>query len=589
MNAPDPVTFYQLLSREQLAPSLSQVQARRRARFDQTALQQLAETIASAGIIEPIIVRLGRNLPAPAEYEIVAGERRWLAAGIAGLDTVPVLVREMNDAEMLKLQLVENLQREGLHPLEEAEGFRELMALEKLNAEAVGHLVGQSRSYVYARVKLLELIPEAQAAMAEGKIDASRALLIARFPTIKLQTLATERMLQYPDRSYRDTVTDLRDKLLTRLNEAHFDIHNAAPFQGVDFKSKDRLANPYAGSCTSCPHNSANDPELQAAIDASRNTYRKQPPGAAMCTNGKCFELKTAAHAAQVVARAEAEGRTVLRGDEAIRSCPSQGYARSEVNNGYLDLGTESNEEFPEPEPADVDDDEGDENSAWAAWSERQDAWQRPTWRDLICGVDGWQDQVIIALHPKDNTVHELLQLQVAKRVLKAAGKKLPTVLMVHEVAEARPAVSEADKAAAERERERERAKQARREAIERTYRLQLFTLIFTKWGKATLKQTDLALIADDLWDNLWVEDKALMREAFGEVKFDAMKEPELHRAIAMMLCAHDVNADSIHQKPSQLLAYAQRLRIDVKKVRTTVTAEIAAAEKAGATNEAAA
>ena len=142
-----------------LAPSA--VQPRRH--FDEAALAELAESLKAHGVIQPLVVRV-RPDPAAAsrapQYEIVAGERRWRAAQRAGLDAVPVLVREISDREALGLALVENLQRADLSPIEEAEAYRRLTEEFGLTQDAVANLVGRSRPQVSNMLRLLRLPPE---------------------------------------------------------------------------------------------------------------------------------------------------------------------------------------------------------------------------------------------------------------------------------------------------------------------------------------------------------------------------------------------------------------------------------------------
>jgi ParB/RepB/Spo0J family partition protein len=165
-----------MLALNVLKPSQTHIQELRRSRFDTKLIDELAESIKGVGVLQPILVR------PPARrrrYEIVAGERRWLGAKKAGLKEIPATVRELTDEQVLEVQLIENLQREGLHELEEAEGYEELMKLKKISADAVADMVGRSRSYVFKRTKLLALCPEARKAFYAGEIDASKALLIA--------------------------------------------------------------------------------------------------------------------------------------------------------------------------------------------------------------------------------------------------------------------------------------------------------------------------------------------------------------------------------------------------------------------------
>jgi ParB family chromosome partitioning protein len=123
-----------------------------RRRMSDAELDELAESIASKGVLQPLLVR--RIPEDPAAFEIVAGERRWRAAQRAGLHEVPVVVREFGDGEALEVALVENLQRQDLSPLEEAEGFRRLMEEFGHTQEALAKVVGKSRSHVANALRL---------------------------------------------------------------------------------------------------------------------------------------------------------------------------------------------------------------------------------------------------------------------------------------------------------------------------------------------------------------------------------------------------------------------------------------------------
>ena len=124
-----------------------------RKEFDPAALAELADSIAAVGVIQPLIVR-----PiAGGGYQIVAGERRWRAAQSAGLTEVPVIIRELSDKEVDEIALIENLQREDLNPVEEAEGYRHLMSEYSMTQEQVAARVGKSRPSVANSVRLLEL------------------------------------------------------------------------------------------------------------------------------------------------------------------------------------------------------------------------------------------------------------------------------------------------------------------------------------------------------------------------------------------------------------------------------------------------
>ena len=124
-----------------------------RKNFDEEALKELADSIAMYGVIQPLLVRPLSD----GGYQLIAGERRWRASRMAGLTQVPVVVREMNDEEAMELALIENLQREDLNPIEEAEGFKLLMDTYSFTQEQAAEKVGKSRPAVANALRLLSL------------------------------------------------------------------------------------------------------------------------------------------------------------------------------------------------------------------------------------------------------------------------------------------------------------------------------------------------------------------------------------------------------------------------------------------------
>ena len=152
-----------------------------RKNFDAEKLRELAESIRQHGIIQPLVLK-----PEKARYLIVAGERRYRAARMAGLKQVPAVIKEVTDQELLQLSIIENIQREDLNPLEEAEGIAELMAQFSLNQEEAAEILGRSRSAVANSLRLLNLPQSVKEAVVEGKLSAghARALLAIKDKTL---------------------------------------------------------------------------------------------------------------------------------------------------------------------------------------------------------------------------------------------------------------------------------------------------------------------------------------------------------------------------------------------------------------------
>jgi ParB family chromosome partitioning protein len=144
--------------------------------FAAADLEELAASLRERGIIQPIVVRPLRGVP--DGYEIVAGERRWRAAQRAGLHEVPVVVIEATDAEALQLAIIENVQRAGLNPLEEAEGYRALMEEFHNSQEEIAKIVGKSRSYIANTLRLLKLPDAVKAYIQDGKLTAGHARML---------------------------------------------------------------------------------------------------------------------------------------------------------------------------------------------------------------------------------------------------------------------------------------------------------------------------------------------------------------------------------------------------------------------------
>ena len=142
-----------------------------RAIFTPEQLAELVDSIKEHGIIQPLIVRETQN----GKYELIAGERRWRASGILGLSTVPAIIREASDKDVLELALIENLQREDLNPMEEAAGFQSLIETYHMTQEEAAQRVGKSRSAVTNALRLLGLTPSVRKLVEEGKLSAGHA------------------------------------------------------------------------------------------------------------------------------------------------------------------------------------------------------------------------------------------------------------------------------------------------------------------------------------------------------------------------------------------------------------------------------
>ena len=159
--------------------------------FDPEALQSLADSIAEHGVVQPLAVRDAGN----GYYQIIAGERRWRAARLAGLTELPVVVLDADDQTVMELALIENLQRQDLNPMEEAEGYRVLMEEYGLTQEQAATRVGKSRPAVANALRLLALPDEVRAMVEEGTLSAGHARAVLTLNSQRLQKAAAQKII----------------------------------------------------------------------------------------------------------------------------------------------------------------------------------------------------------------------------------------------------------------------------------------------------------------------------------------------------------------------------------------------------------
>ncbi len=172
-NAVDDMVSTNTLSINEIIPNKDQP----RKTFDEDALQELADSIIQHGVLQPLLVR-----PLPTGgYQLVAGERRWRASRIAGLKEVPVVIKELSDVETMEIAIIENLQREDLNPIEEAEGLQALIDRCGFTQEDVAVSVGKSRPAIANALRLLKLPPEVRDMTRNGDISAGHARALLAF------------------------------------------------------------------------------------------------------------------------------------------------------------------------------------------------------------------------------------------------------------------------------------------------------------------------------------------------------------------------------------------------------------------------
>ncbi len=362
-----------------VTPSL----ANPRKTFDAGKMAELVDSVKASGVHQPILVR-----PLPGtrladtergvQYEIIAGERRYRASVEAGLPTIPAMIRALTDDQALEVMLVENVMRDDLAPLEEAEGYEALMQHAGLTSDQVAAKIGKSRSYVYAKLKLLDLGTEARQALRDGKIDASRALLIARIPDSKLQIKALNYATQT---TYHGDVPSVRTLSQWLVQNVMLKLDHA-PFQITDARLVEA-----AGSCKECPKRTGAAPDLFADVD-----------GADICTDPACYTSKTDAHREQIVSTAIRKGMRLVDGAEAKEIIPHLWETGPRMLQGYTRL---------DQQRADV-----------------AGGGDAPSLRNLLAGVDlpGSNIEAILIEHPRTKELIEAVPTAQTEALLLARG-----------------------------------------------------------------------------------------------------------------------------------------------------------------------
>lgn len=159
--------------------------------FPQESLNELADSIREQGVLQPIVVRQDGE-----GYELIAGERRWRASQLAGLKEVPIIIRQADDTTVLEWMLIENLQREGLNPIDEAKGYAQLVEQFQLRQEDVATKVGRSRVSVANALRLLRLPSDVQVHLRENRISVGHAKVLLGLPTETEQQLAADKVIR---------------------------------------------------------------------------------------------------------------------------------------------------------------------------------------------------------------------------------------------------------------------------------------------------------------------------------------------------------------------------------------------------------
>ncbi|WP_353070472.1 ParB/RepB/Spo0J family partition protein (plasmid) [Tunturibacter empetritectus] len=241
--------------------------------FDEAKLQELADSIRQHGLIQPITVR-----PNNEGFEIVAGARRYRASLLAEQFSIPSRIVELTDAQSLEWALVENSQRVDVHPYEEAQGFQQLLDILGYDVAALVEKSGKSASHIYARLSLLQLIPEVAEAFTQERITASHANLIARLP----QESQAEAFKQCWRKDWQDAEPHL---LPAKHVSAWIQNNLYLALADAPFDREDPTLNPAAGACVTCPRRSGYNTSLFSDVTDGDQ-----------CLHGPCYQIKLTAH-----------------------------------------------------------------------------------------------------------------------------------------------------------------------------------------------------------------------------------------------------------------------------------------------------
>ncbi len=552
MNAPETIAIAaQLLDVTSITPSKTNP----RKRFSEQAMDELAASIHQVGVIQPILVRpFGgwqslRDMEAGSQhYELVAGERRWRAAQRAGLQQIPAIIRELDDVEVVELQCVENLQRQDLDAIEEADGYAMLMDVAHLSVDQIAERVGKSRSYVYARLKLRSLGPDARKALDEGTIDLSKALLLARIENSKLQKAALKKLQAMGEYySYRETFRRLRDDFFVDLGDAPFALHDAALV-------------PAAGPCTLCPNCSSTDPELVAG----------QKSTAPLCTDRPCFDGKVRAYWDRKRAEYEASGKKVLTGAQAEAIVQEEnrhwtryvGY-RPVDEQLYInaEAAVEDEGELGEPAPDDADNGE--------------------TVTTLGHALEGKGVETVLIELPKSGKLVECVPIAAARQALENAGVKLADHVLREFEDRPRPQpITPLEEEAAKKRAEAEQARVATEAEVRRRALIQTFL----KFRLPLAHQDLLAFVRychttyefSEEWEDLFSVVKgyasATAAQEADPVDPGTLTMRDLSAAIALLPVMSE--ADNPRGDMHGLTDLAKRMKVDIKQIRQALRAE---------------
>lgn len=273
-------------------------------------LTELAASIRRQGVLSPVLVRLADG----GRFELVAGARRVRASKLAGYEKIPAIAVECADDEAREIQIVENTQRQDVHPMEEAQAIEQLLSIEKKRGsadplDAVARRLGKTRAHIHRRMRFLKLPDAAREAFLKGEMTAEHALVIARLPRGEFREKAFKLLMGRVSKGWDDEIptaiafaSEVERVFLLSL-------------RGVEFDTADTELVPEAGACGPCPKRTGNAMDLFGGVD-----------GEDLCTDGACFKKKISAAWKKRKAAAKKSGEHVLTGEEIKKTFPYGGH-----------------------------------------------------------------------------------------------------------------------------------------------------------------------------------------------------------------------------------------------------------------------
>lgn len=487
---------------------------------------ELADSVREVGVLEPVLVRPRPMQPGESpfgdqRYELVFGHRRWQAAQAAGHLTIPAMIRELSDADSAQLQAIENLQREDLTAMDEARGYAAFIQTHGINKDQLAERIGKSRTHVYNRLKLAELVPAAADALLADKISTSTAEQIARIPAKhqdKALAVALETFPFATKRSFRKVRDELLEKFTLDLKTASFDTSDAVLLE-------------LAGACTTCPKRSGQTPELYSDMitrDEPLYKWGKSQHGSAdICTDPDCFAAKKKAHLANKRAELAAKGTTVVAGSAAMAAIDAQG----NVKGAYIAL-------------KDV---------------KAEMAKLKKTPRKSLAGVDLAPPEVVTIQNPRDGST-----IQAVKRAdLADAGAKVEKHAKVQNRWEQE-----------QKKRNEETAKKQAQAEIKSSQNLTLLMAVRAAAAAVPRTALDLQMIAHVAWAGVAHRAKHTMASLYGfsevaglDELIDQMDVDALGLFCLDCALVNDVEviAYTLEHEPDNLLRAAKHYGVDTK------------------------